>query len=350
MAEIKFKYTKSDDFSGKTLNDGDLIAFNSEFGEATPNTANDKLGSTYRGSHIIGTTEAEKLCLNDAIKVMGVTVGNLKDGTTIEKGASLQEILRRILCKTIDVVANAPTATMTNQATNVEYGSTVNDTPVSITLTQGKFTAAEAGWTTNQAMDCHLTAASINGSAATLAENKMSASYTIPGFVCTSVQKFTGSVTVSANTVVPTKNDNTPSAKTYAGGTLNVSGSRSWTPIYKAYLGYSENLLATSFTSDQVRALNTVVKDVAMSPAGVTLQSGAVKSNGKSIVIACPPGYRLTGIQNGLGADITGSFTSTGTVSVNCANNADAAKNYTVYVYPIANGSVVEFKNVTIGK
>lgn len=350
MAEIKFKYTKSDDFEGKTLNDGDLIAYNSEFGETTPNSTNDKLGSTYRGTHIIGTTEAEKLCLNEAIKVMGVTVGNLKDGTTITKGTSLQQILEQILCKTIDVVANAPTASMTNGSVNVEYGSSVAATPVTITLTQGKFTAAEAGWTTNQLMDCKLASASINGTAASLSEDHMSASYTIPGFVCTSTQKFTGAATVTANTVVPTKNNGAASDKAYAGGAITVSGAKTWTPIYKAYVGYSEALTVEELNSTSIRALNAAIKDVPMSASSQTMISGAVKSNGKSIVVACPPGYKLTGIQNGLGASIVGSFTKTGSVTVNCANNPDAAKTYNVFVYPIANGSVVEYKNVTIGK
>lgn len=351
MAEIKFKYTTSDDFTGKSINEGDFITYNSQFGSETPNATNNKLGSSYRGNHIVGTTEAKKLCLNDAIKVMGVNVGNLKDGATLAKGTSLQEILQQILCKTIDVVANAPTATLTpNGNTNVEYGSSVAATAVTITMTQGKFTAAESGWTTNQAMDCQLASASVNGSDASISTDKMKATYTIPAFTCTSVQKFTGSASVTANTVVPTKNDNTASDKTYDGGSITVSGAKTWTPVYKAYLGYSDALVVTGMTSAQVRALNTVVKDVNMTPAGVTLQSSAVKSNGKSIVIACPPGYKLTGIQNGLGADIKGSFTVSGTVTVNCADNADAAKDYTVYIYPIANGSVVEFKNVTIGK
>lgn len=351
MAEINFKFTTADSLTGKTVSEEDLIAMNSQLGNATADAVKDKLGSTYKGTHIIGTTEAEKLCLNKDIKVMGVTVGNLTDGVTLKEGDSLQEILQKILCKTIDVKAQAPTAALTpNQTTSLEYGSKVTATPMTITLTQGKF-VGNTGYSYSKNMDCKITAATIDSTDATIAANGLTATYTVPAFTLTAAKTVKGTASVGANTVVPVKNDGTNSSVTYAGGVITCSGQRTWNPVYKAFVGYNVATTVTALDSAAIRALAAASADVPVAASAQTIVDASVKkSDGKSIVIACPPGYKLTGIQNGLGASILGNFTVSGTVSVNCAGNADAAKDYTVYIYPITNGAAVEYKNVTIGK
>lgn len=351
MSELKFKQTKSDNFSGKEVAEGDLIAYNTQLGEASPAEVENKLGSTYRGKHIIGTTEAKKLCLNEDIKVMGVTVGNLEDGVILSKGDDLQTILQKILCKTIDVKAQAPTANITpNQTTSLEYGSKVADTPMTITLTQGKF-VGDTGYSYTKNMDCKITAATIDSADATIAANGLTATYTVPAFTLTAAKTVRGTASVGANTVVPVKNDGTNSSVTYAGGVITCSGQRTWNPVYKAFVGYNAATTVAALDSAAIRALAAASADVPVAASAQTIVGASVKkSDGKSIVIACPPGYKLTGIQNGLGASILGNFTVNGTVSVNCADNADAAKDYTVYIYPITNGAAVEYKNVTIGK
>lgn len=352
MSELKFKQTKSDNFSGKEIAEGDLIAYNTQLGETSPAEVENKLGSTYRGQHIIGTTEAKKLCLNEDIKVMGVTVGNLKDGITLSKGDDLQTILQKILCKTIDVKKQDPTANLTpNQTTSLEYGSKVADTPMTITLTQGKFVGAEDAYSYNKNMNCKITAATIDSADATIAANGLTATYTVPAFTLTAAKTVKGTASVGANTVVPVKNDGTNSSVTYAGGVITCNGQRTWNPVYKAFVGYNAATAAAELDSAAIRDLNAAKAEVPVAASAQTIVGASVKkSDGKSIVIACPPGYKLTGIQNGLGANILGSFTVNGTVSVNCAGNADAAKDYTVYIYPITNGAAVEYKNVTIGK
>ena len=351
MSELKFKQTKSDNFSGKEVAEGDLIAYNTQLGEPSPAEVENKLGSTYRGKHIIGTTEAKKLCLNEDIKVMGVTVGNLKDGIILQKGDDLQTILQKILCKTIDVTAQAPTANLTpNQTTSLEYGSKVADTPITITLTQGKF-VGDTGYSYTKDMDCKITAATIDSADATIAANGLTATYTVPAFTLTAAKTVKGTASVGANTVVPVKNDGTNSSATYAGGVIRCDGQRTWNPVYKAFVGYNAAKTIAELNSTAIRNLNATKVDVPVAASAQTIIGASVKkSDGKSIIIACPPGYKLTGIQNGLGASILGNFTVSGTVSVNCADNADAAKDYTVYIYPIGNGAVVEYKNVTIGK
>ena len=352
MSELKFKQTKSDNFSGKEIAEGDLIAYNTQLGETSPAEVENKLGSTYRGQHIIGTTEAKKLCLNEDIKVMGVTVGNLKDGITLSKGDDLQTILQKILCKTIDVKAQAPTASLTpNQTTSLEYGSKVADTPMTITLTQGKFVGAEDAYSYSKNMNCKITAATIDSADATIAANGLTATYTVPAFTLTAAKTVKGTASVGANTVVPVKNDGTNSSVTYSGGVITCNGQRTWNPVYKAFVGYNAAKTIAELNSTAIRNLNAVKVDVPIVASAQTLVgASSKKSDGSSIIVACPPGYKLTGAQNGTGGSILGNFNVSGTVSVNCADNADAAKDYTVYIYPITNGAAVEYKNVTIGK
>ena len=255
------------------------------------------------------------------------------------------------MCKTIDVRAEHPTANLTpNQTTSLEYGSKVADTPMTITLTQGKF-VGDTGYSYTKDMDCKITAATIDSADATIAANGLTATYTVPAFTLTAAKTVKGTASVGANTVVPVKNDGTNSSVTYAGGVIRCNGQRTWNPVYKAFVGYNAAKTIAELNSTAIRDLNAAKFDVPVAASAQTIIGASVKkSDGKSIVIACPPGYKLTGIQNGLGASILGNFTVSGTVSVNCADNADAAKDYTVYIYPIGNGAVVEYKNVTIGK
>lgn len=350
MSELKFKQTKSDNFSGKEINEGDLIAYNTQLGEERPAEVENKLGSTYRGQHIIGTTEAKKLCLNEDIKVMGVTVGNLKDGITLSKGDDLQTILQKILCKTIDVKAQAPTAVLSPTGnTDVEYGTVPASQAFTVTMTQGKFISEDPeGWTTNQAMDCKLADVKISGNAATIAENGMSATYTITGTPITAVKTINATATATANTVVPTKNDDTNSGAHWDGGSITVTGTKTWTPKFYYYIGYANKTTVASLTSADVKALNAKKAMIPMAGSNQTLVSSSLTSDGNSIIIAIPSTYKLSTVQNGVGADILGRFSETGQMLVACGG--EATYNYNIYIYPITNGAQVEFKNVTLVK
>lgn len=114
---------------------------------------------------------------------------------------------------------------------------------------------------------------------------------------------------------------------------------------FKYFLGYSENTTYDQFDSSSIRALT--VKTGNITPNGTTtvVDANAIKSDGHSIVIACPNKYKLATVSNGLGADILANFSSVGEVNV---TTGEIETPYTVYVYPITNSAVVEFKNVTL--
>lgn len=117
------------------------------------------------------------------------------------------------------------------------------------------------------------------------------------------------------------------------------------TGLYKYFLGYSDNTTYDQFDSASVRALTTKSGWITKGGTTTIVNATAIKSNGKSIVIACPSKYKLTTINNGLGADILANFSSVGEVDV---TTGSITTKYKVYVYPITNGAEVEFKNVTL--
>lgn len=128
------------------------------------------------------------------------------------------------------------------------------------------------------------------------------------------------------------------------------SGSTSVTGKYYYFMGYSDNTSFEQFTSDSVRALNTKTDWIVKDGTTTIVDATAIKSNGKSIVIACPSNYKLASVNNGVGADILENFTTKGSQGVVSVKTGEINTNYNVYIYPITNGAVVEFKNVTLTK
>lgn len=115
MSEIKFKTGTT--VQGKTVNVGDIVMINNTMGSADSNSADDKLGSVYRGSKIVGTTKAKELCLTSDITVSNA-VGNIINGDELKKGMSVEDILTELL--------SAPVQYPSCKAASVSYGSIQN--------------------------------------------------------------------------------------------------------------------------------------------------------------------------------------------------------------------------------
>ena len=123
------------------------------------------------------------------------------------------------------------------------------------------------------------------------------------------------------------------------------------TGAYRYFMGYSNNTSYDQFNSQSIRALNVKSDWINMDDVTTIVDSNSIKSNGKSIVIACPNTYRLATIENPpadlLPLFLTSGSGSDGIVSVKCGGiNVD----YHIYVYPITNNVKVDFKNVTLIK
>lgn len=150
---------------------------------------------------------------------------------------------------------------------------------------------------------------------------------------------------VLLDNVHATFNDTKPADKA-----LTSSKEVTMTGKYKYFMGYSSNTAFLDFNSVSVRALTTKTGWVANNGTTTIVGATAIKSNGSSIVIACPATYKLASINNGVGANIIDSFTTKGSHGIVPVTTGNIVTDYNVYVYPITNGAEVEFKNVTLTK
>lgn len=272
---------------------------------------------------------------NKEITIAGVNVGNLKDGDVIPEGTSLTELLERMLRKAIGVKAVNPSVTLTGVSLGNTYEvGTVIDLTLGYNYTDGKF-EGESGYTYSVNAGCE------NESVTYFKNNNALSSSNDRLTVIEGNTSYKVTIDYNNSTVVPVNNigENVdiviPSGS--ASDTKNVKGA------YKYFMGYSTKTSYDQFNSDDVRDLT--VKTGYINGSTSVVGSTAIKSDGTSIVIACPNKYTLKSIQNGVGADILSNFES-GEVTV---TTGESETIYTVYVYPITNGAKVEFKNVTIG-
>ncbi len=300
--------------------------------------------SPVAGKDIKISTEDKSInvSLDDAITVMGVTVGNLSNGSTIDAGSSLTEILKKILMKTIDVKATTPTT-----AVKITSGATSGSTyevgtgltlALGHTYTDGKFTGAESAYSYNLAAGCAEGATTYKYDNATTDASSTK--------VVTEGTHTVGCTTAyGASTAAPKKNTGDASSVSIAAGTA-TSGNISIYGKFYGYVGYSTKTAAGDFDSASIKAL-AAAKSWITVDGTTTLLSGGATSDGGSIVVAVPAKYKLADIENSLGVSILANFSSSATVSY---TNGSTTTDYKVYVYPITSGAQVAYKNVKITK
>lgn len=334
------------------------------------------------------------------------------DGNTvIPKDMTLQEVLTLLVCKELwptaittseaKLVSTVAAPTITMETKTVEVGTavaySVKNGASGYTATPHKASGFTYGYSADDdnSKDSSATSASASFGEITIVDD--SVSMVVEDSVSgneqtTSGSSAAGSATISGEMVV-TEGVNTVTAQsasaTYRGecsalptyygcsntgktndGTKNypsaakeavtltstsvvsTQAKKSVTAQYKYFVGYSDKTEYSQFDSASVRALTA--KSGFMTKDGTTTivasTATAVASDGRSIVVAVPSKYTLKTITNGLGADIKANFTSVGTVKVKTGGGSGAEEDYTVYVYPITNGAVVEFKGLTVGK
>lgn len=280
--------------------------------------------------------------LDDTITVMGVTVGNLSNGSTIDAGSSLSEILKKILMKTIDVKATNPTTTVkinsgATSGSTYEVGTSLT-LALGHTYADGKFTGAESTYSYNLAAGCAegATTYKYDNTATDASSTKV---------VTEGTHTIGCATTYGASTAAPKKNTGEASSVSIAAGTA-TSGNISIYGKFYGYVGYSTKTAAGDFDSDSIKAL-TAAKSWITVDGVTTLLTGGATSDGGSIVVAVPAKYKLADIENSLGVSILANFSSSATVSY---TNGSTTTDYKVYVYPITSGAQVAYKNVKITK
>lgn len=178
--------------------------------------------------------------------------------------------------------------------------------------------------------------------------------------VSASGSKFTATSPAVSQEYYNISNVNTRQKETKTISTKSLSSTASKTTsdkvtgVYKYFAGYydfaSNQVVEDVFTSAIIRGLTTHTGDITKDGTTTLVDSTSVTSNGKSIVVAVPSKYKLATFQNDLGGSEIKNFSKIGTVAVANPTNADFTTNYTVYVWPVAGGATITYKNVTITK
>ena len=359
----------------------------------------------------VRSIDANATKLKNKIVVAGIDgklgAGNYQNGDEIDAGTDIQTILQNILSKelyatpsntigTMTASIDKPTVSLDNSGT-VEVGTLitmnsaiVSDSKVATTpqkvegMTYGysvadddsvDFTATtiSKSWTTSATGGAYKMSATVNGFNADTTTHVQTVPATVTAktmpqttlgcaaegsntiTVSATGDTFTGSVdgidsvyycsnlghtdAAKKTTAIAAINDKVSNAPTNS-QTVTVKG------VYKYFLGYSTNKVFDQFTSASVRAL-TKSGDVNKDGTTTIVDDTAIKSNGQSIVVACPSTYKLTTIENSFGISMLENFTSVGEVNV---TTGSITTKYKVYVYPVMGGAEVEFKNVTLTK
>lgn len=289
----------------------------------------------------ISTNKSINVSLDENITVMGVTVGNLSNGSTITAGSSLSDILKKILLKTIDVTAVLPTTTVgiTSGATSgstYEVGTSLT-LALGHTYADGKFTGAESAYSYTLSAGCA-------EGATTYKYDEAATDVTFTKVVTEGTHTIGCTTAYGASTAAPKKNNGDDSSVSIAAGTA-TSGDISIYGKFYGYVGYSTKTAAGDFDSASITAL--AAKSWITVDGTTTLLTGGATSDGRSIVVAVPAKYKLADIENSFGGSILANFSSSATVSY---TNGSTTTDYKVYVYPITSGAQVAYKNVKITK
>ena len=157
---------------------------------------------------------------NEDFTVMGVNVGNIKDGDTfIASETNAWNILKQMLTKVIDVIAHKPTITLSSSiaASNrkVELGTTIEQT-LSISYSDGYF-SGNSGYNYNLSAGC--------AQGATVFKQGNDTINASHDFTFTSVGNYTFSAFTEygGSTNTPKKNDNSNSSVSISSGTATAS-------------------------------------------------------------------------------------------------------------------------------
>lgn len=284
--------------------------------------------------------------ITEDITVANTTIGSYSPGMVIEQGTDLMTVLKNLLSKIIDVVAVAPTVSLTGTPStrNVEYGEEAT-TNFTVKLTQGYFKPASTEWSaSNQPMNCSLTGVtSVPSLEWTVASSGMSATASDTKVITDVVKYNCTSAQINANTLTAVKSDGSASDVTYANTSLSVSNSITITPKYYAFIGGIDAETIEALSSDTVRSLPKY--ELSVTSSDKTLCSSNTSNNGLPILIACPAVYTLKQVESSLGTSDIDSYDVRGQVTVKCGT-VDVI--YNCYMCVVRGDK--EFKNVQLIK
>ena len=145
---VKFKFGST--IENKSVEENDFVAINKGFATG----GDKKLGSIYKGNNILGTTEADKLCITSDITIAGGPLAGYFDDVytdgKIPAGTSMQDLFMALACveKWPSTGATASygtlTSTLSAPSSTQSWSGASKLVEVGTPITIGKVTAADA--------------------------------------------------------------------------------------------------------------------------------------------------------------------------------------------------------------
>ena len=234
--------------------------------------------------------------LDEFLRVTGVNIGSIEDGDVIPNGMGLDELIKRILNKEIDVkIGNKPSVKLTGAPTVsvCEVGETLSG-ELGYVYTDGNFVGSENTYVTNQPAGCEIVE---NG-----VEYTPESNYNF--FAVEGENAFSVKITYSQSTNTPVTNMGNESSVSIASG--SCMDKKSVRGAYKFWYGHIDKEYLSELCGDEIsqetiehlKSLNWGWTNGGIE-SGVSLGDYENDEN-EMFFSVCPEGYKLYGEMLGL--------------------------------------------------
>lgn len=285
--------------------------------------------------------------LDENLTVSGVTIGQLTNGTVISKDTTLIDLLKKMLCNEIDVIAQNPKISLSISPSSI-YASSVSTTlTYTITLNDGKFVSSD---TTNwdgfyqsnvQMAGCTMTSYSFNNGNVNSINNltTIKGNITVTPGVNLDSLSFLSTASYTASTKIPHKNTGAESNVRINSGTA-TSSNVTVNIKYKYYMCQIDSGTATNIVTYSTSNYKGLYNDNI--GTSKTISEWTTIGNKSTVYICVPQRYKITHIYDAVGStDLIQNFSCSGTVTID---------NVIYTTYTLNNSAQLTFKNITIVK
>ena len=349
----KVKFYRGDSWDRDAQNEaalqdkGEIVFVNAAFGKAVGTEdyeTSREFGSIYQDDKIVGTTKASELRLTEPLTVVGTNVGNITIGKTLEKGMSIEEILRMMLQKEVGIIANKPTMTGFNVTPNsaVEVGTDLTVT-LSATYNDGNYTSENTEFwnpgTISAKCPLNSTVWTYNGTEISGSTYKFNAVEGDNKFVVTMNYGTSGVTSVKNNL------NEDVSVSIESGQLTNNKSIKAYKKYFYGSISDS-NTSADVITSDIIRGFSSALFD----GTSETISSFIVPANSIGVLV-CPSNKSITQIANAMSinystSDYSSLFAKSNGVVKTISDAGSGTYDVKVYVITNIGTDSTEYKNI----
>ena len=298
-----------------------------------------------------------------SFEVMGMNLGEMTDGTHVNAGEKIENVVRKMLTNVVDVTYVAPKLSSSTSVTvknEYEVGSMVAFN-INSSLIDGYFESSNkevySDETFNQINNtqggklnagCSVDTITYKLNGETLANNSVFIA-SIGDTEC----NYSTNITYTGSSVTAKKNNGENSTVSIAPGTTASQG-KTFRGKYKAFWGYTQKILSSDerpyanvfTTKESLSALNNLfINPTGEMTVASTLKSTAEKS---SIVLVIPDGVTITNLSNSLNMPLDDPYDKLRFQNTIQYTNGNITTTYNVYV--LHSLDVAEYKNLKIRK